>query len=188
MSRETTYETDVRNWQTIARTLAGLFPNMRIEVYHGRSHFDPPHRAERLGPVVDPRHLPVRDVRVERLKVAGGSLHLDERVDVRPLQRELSSRRVGHPHAVDDVLAVDAAREGLVLHLLLHAGHVHLEDAAGRLHVRDRGDEAGQLVAGINRLAEQIVARQVQLADMRGYRINQLLREASFGGEAKPVH
>ncbi len=28
------------------RTLAGYFPDLRIEVYEGRSHFDPPHRAE----------------------------------------------------------------------------------------------------------------------------------------------
>jgi len=27
-------------------TLAGFFPNFRAEVYEGRSHFDPPHRAE----------------------------------------------------------------------------------------------------------------------------------------------
>ena len=29
-----------------ARTLAGLFPDFRWEVYEGRSHFDPPQRAE----------------------------------------------------------------------------------------------------------------------------------------------
>jgi pimeloyl-ACP methyl ester carboxylesterase len=29
-----------------ARTLASLFPNFRTEVYEGRSHYDPPHRAE----------------------------------------------------------------------------------------------------------------------------------------------
>ena len=29
-----------------AKTLAGLFPDLRVEVYEGRSHFDPPHRAE----------------------------------------------------------------------------------------------------------------------------------------------
>jgi pimeloyl-ACP methyl ester carboxylesterase len=29
-----------------AKTLAGLFPDLRVEVYEGRSHYDPPHRAE----------------------------------------------------------------------------------------------------------------------------------------------
>ena len=29
-----------------ARRLAGLFPDFRVEVYEGRSHFDPPQRAE----------------------------------------------------------------------------------------------------------------------------------------------
>jgi len=29
-----------------ARTLAGLFPDMTVELYEGRSHLDPPHRAE----------------------------------------------------------------------------------------------------------------------------------------------
>lgn len=29
-----------------ARTLAEYFPNLRVEVYQGRSHFDPPHRGE----------------------------------------------------------------------------------------------------------------------------------------------
>jgi pimeloyl-ACP methyl ester carboxylesterase len=33
-------------YERIARTLAGLFPNCRVEVYEDRSHFDPPHRAE----------------------------------------------------------------------------------------------------------------------------------------------
>ena len=34
-----------------AKTLSGLFPDMRVEVYEGRSHLDPPHRteAERFG-------------------------------------------------------------------------------------------------------------------------------------------
>jgi len=33
-------------WERMADTLAGLFPNIRAEVYEGRHHFDPPHRAE----------------------------------------------------------------------------------------------------------------------------------------------
>jgi len=35
-----------RFFERAAKTLAGLFPDMQIEEYEGRSHFDPPHRAE----------------------------------------------------------------------------------------------------------------------------------------------
>lgn len=30
----------------MAERLAGLFPDLRLEVYQGRHHLDPPHRAE----------------------------------------------------------------------------------------------------------------------------------------------
>ncbi len=33
-------------YQRNAATLAGVFPDLRVETYEGRSHFDPPHRAE----------------------------------------------------------------------------------------------------------------------------------------------
>jgi pimeloyl-ACP methyl ester carboxylesterase len=35
-----------RYYERAAKTLAGLFPDMQIEVFEGRSHFDPPQRAE----------------------------------------------------------------------------------------------------------------------------------------------
>ncbi len=35
-----------RFFERTARTLTGLFPHMQIEEYEGRSHLDPPHRAE----------------------------------------------------------------------------------------------------------------------------------------------
>ena len=35
-----------RYYERAAKRLASLFPNMQVEVYEGRSHFDPPHRAE----------------------------------------------------------------------------------------------------------------------------------------------
>jgi len=35
-----------RFYARAAKTLAGLFPDMQIEEYEGRSHFDPPQRAE----------------------------------------------------------------------------------------------------------------------------------------------
>jgi pimeloyl-ACP methyl ester carboxylesterase len=35
-----------RFFEREAKTLAGLFPDMQVEEYVGRSHFDPPHRAE----------------------------------------------------------------------------------------------------------------------------------------------
>jgi pimeloyl-ACP methyl ester carboxylesterase len=40
-----------RFFEREAQTLAGLFPDMRLEEYEGRSHFDPPQQAEpeRLG-------------------------------------------------------------------------------------------------------------------------------------------
>ena len=34
------------SYERDAKTLAGLFPDFRLEVYEGRSHYDPPHRAE----------------------------------------------------------------------------------------------------------------------------------------------
>lgn len=35
-----------RFFEREAKTLAGLFPDFQVEEYDGRSHFDPPHRAE----------------------------------------------------------------------------------------------------------------------------------------------
>lgn len=35
-----------RYYERAAKTLVGLFPNMQVEAYEGRSHLDPPHRAE----------------------------------------------------------------------------------------------------------------------------------------------
>jgi len=35
-----------RYYERAAKTLAGLFPDMQIEVFEGCSHFDPPQRAE----------------------------------------------------------------------------------------------------------------------------------------------
>jgi pimeloyl-ACP methyl ester carboxylesterase len=33
-------------YESVAKVLAGLFADMQVEVYDGRSHLDPPHRAE----------------------------------------------------------------------------------------------------------------------------------------------
>lgn len=35
-----------RYYERASRKLAGLFPDFQVEEYEGRSHFDPPHRAE----------------------------------------------------------------------------------------------------------------------------------------------
>jgi pimeloyl-ACP methyl ester carboxylesterase len=35
-----------RYYERAAKTLVGLFPDMQVEEYEGRSHLDPPHRAE----------------------------------------------------------------------------------------------------------------------------------------------
>ena len=87
--------------------------------------------------------------------------------------------------ALDDFLAVHRAGEGLVLHLLLHRGHVHFEYAAVRLDVGDGGDEAGQLVAGEERLLQQATraARRCKLACERmARRISSFTpRSASIG-------
>jgi pimeloyl-ACP methyl ester carboxylesterase len=41
-------------WERQAKRLSGIFPNIRVEVYEGRSHIDAPHRAEagRFGRVL----------------------------------------------------------------------------------------------------------------------------------------
>src|SRR5581483_8190051 len=61
--------------------------------------------------------------------------------------------------ARDEVLALDAARERLVLHPLLHRARLEIEHALARPHERRRGDEAGELVAREQRLLQQAVAR-----------------------------
>src|SRR5207253_7062897 len=33
-------------WERQAKRLSGIFPNITVEVYEGRSHIDAPHRAE----------------------------------------------------------------------------------------------------------------------------------------------
>jgi hypothetical protein len=50
--------------------------------------------------------------------------------------------------AFDDVVAIDTAREGLVLHFLSHAGDVDIVDGLCGLDERTGGEEAGELIAG----------------------------------------
>src|ERR1700684_1342937 len=50
--------------------------------------------------------------------------------------------------AFDDVVAIDTAREGLVLHFLSHAGDVDIADGLCGLDERTGGEEAGELIAG----------------------------------------
>ena len=51
-------------------------------------------------------------------------------------------------HALQDVLAVNAACEGLVFHLFLHARNLDVGDGLAGLDQRASGEEAGQLIAG----------------------------------------
>ncbi len=50
--------------------------------------------------------------------------------------------------ALHDVLAVDAAGEGLVFHLFLHARNLDVGDGFGGLDQGAGSEEAGQLIAG----------------------------------------
>jgi hypothetical protein len=61
--------------------------------------------------------------------------------------------------AFDDVVAVDAASEGLVLHFLPHAGGVDIVDGLCGLDEGTGGEEAGELIAGEEGFGELGCAR-----------------------------
>src|SRR5260370_1551988 len=61
--------------------------------------------------------------------------------------------------AGDEVLALDAARERLVLHPLLHRARLEVKNALARSDERRCGNETAQLIAREQRLLEQTVAR-----------------------------
>jgi len=83
--------------------------------------------------------------------------------------------------AFHDVLPVHRAREGLVLHLFLDGGHVHFEDAAVRLYVRDGGDETGQFVASVESLFERRHTRHTGMTGVRENSAADLLGHAALG-------
>ena len=62
--------------------------------------------------------------------------------------------------AVVDVLAVDAAGEGLLFQPLLHRGEVDVGERLAGLDQGHGGDEAGELVAGVEGLGEAGLARR----------------------------
>src|SRR5256885_12164530 len=66
----------------------------------------------------------------------------------------LVERNPQRRRALDDVLALHAARERLVLHPLLHRAGLEIEHALARPHVGGGRDEARELVAGEERLLE----------------------------------
>src|SRR6266702_3776078 len=79
----------------------------------------------------------------------------------------LFERHAQFRRAFHDILPVYAARERLVLHLLLHRRSVHFEYAAARLDIGNRGDESGQLVARIQHLFERRYPRYAAVIGMR---------------------
>ena len=83
-------------WERQAKRLAGLFPNIRVEVYEGRSHIDAPQRAE-----------PVRFARALRELWAGSAVYIDPR-NARALAVAL--RRVCEDDALRAKLQSAAAR------------------------------------------------------------------------------
>ena len=78
----------------------------------------------------------------------------------------------------DEVLALDAARERLVLHPLHHRTGLEVQHALARTHERRGGDEARHLVAGEQRLLERAVARDAAVVGVRQDRSNHPLRVA----------
>ena len=90
--------------------------------------------------------------------------------------------------AFDNVLPVDAAREGFVLHLLFHAGGVHFKDAAIGFHVGDGGDEPCQLVAGVEHLFERGNARHAAVVGVREDRAADLFVHSALGQHRLAQH
>src|SRR5262249_24546315 len=94
----------------------------------------------------------------------------------------------------DEVLPLDAARERLVLHPLLHRAGLEVQHTLARAHQRGGHDEPRQLVAGKQRLLERRVARDAgDLGRVRKdganhpVRVSPLAKElsASVGGVAE---
>src|SRR5213594_4351908 len=78
-----------------------------------------------------------------------GGQGIDDERDVRvQIHPELDGSTV-------DVVAIDRAREGFVLQLLLHRSGLHARDDLTGTHERAGVDESGQLVAGVERPVEQ---------------------------------
>lgn len=67
-------------------------------------------------------------------------------------------------HANNDVVTMDAAGEGFVLHFFLHAGDVHIKDGFCGFNQRAGGKEAGQLVAGEERFGKVCLARDARVS------------------------
>ena len=86
--------------------------------------------------------------------------------------------------AVDDVVAVDAAGEGLVLELLPDAGDFDIVDGFAGLDERAGGEEAGELVAGEERLVQMRDARRAGVLGVAEDGVANLRRPAALFEDA----
>src|SRR5262249_42025088 len=112
--------------------------------------------------------------RSSQAELVGALTHETDHVRDVLLERNAEQRR-----ALDEVLALHAARERLVLHPLLHGARLEIEHAPARPDQRGRGDEPGELVAREQRLLEQAVPADAgDLARVREDRAAHPLRVA----------
>lgn len=83
--------------------------------------------------------------------------------------------------AVHDVVAIDGARKGLVLHFLFHSCDVHFANAAAWLDVADGGEEAREFVAGKQGFLHASEARRIFKAGVREDGAADFVGDSAFG-------
>ncbi|PYU41960.1 MAG: hypothetical protein DMG53_20710 [Acidobacteria bacterium] len=79
-----------------------------------------------------------------------------------------------------NILARHALGEEFVFHAPLHGVHFQIQNTFRRAHVRTSGQEAGQLVAGKERVLQRRLARHVRIVRMREDGADDLLGVAHF--------
>src|SRR5262249_20532169 len=102
----------------------------------------------------------------------------DVRIQIRP---ELDGAPV-------DVVAIDRAREGFIFQLLLHGRGLHARDDLAGTHERAGVDEAGQLVAGVERPVEQASAWHARVVGVGEDRVHDRYRNASGAQDLGALH
>src|ERR1035437_2731284 len=90
--------------------------------------------------------------------------------------------------APDQLVAGNLAGEALVLHLLDDGVCVHLVEASVRTDVRDREDEAAQLVAGVYGPRQQADSRHAGVIAMAEDRLDDLVRILEAPQFIGPAH